>query len=173
MVRLADGVIFPVSSYVSVYEPVWSPDGLNLLFSAFDPAARPRVRPALTIAGWDGGSRRKLSDHAFAPVWTPDGASIAFFQPEGDDKNGCLLSIAPRVAGSDREVARLRVCGAQAWSPDGRRVAVTGGQEIYVVETASGTVIHLGGVRGNRGLSPPSWSSDGRSLFLQTGYSGY
>ena len=143
----------------------FSPDGRHLLYSEgedFDEGRR--YRRFLGIFDFDSGEGRRLllPDPVSGGTgsWSPDGTRVAFLTgSEG----------LPRVCVSDLEAAAPwcfsdtagRSPSRPAWSPDGKRLAVTlrraSESEILVFPAGGGAPTAIGA--GLRPLGPPVWLS--------------
>jgi len=138
----------------SVANPSWSPDGKQILVSAFGD---------LYVVPLAGGRARLLVRDARYPEWSPDGSLIAFVRgtatimlanPDGSG----VHALAPSGLGN---TTNRRF----SWSPDGKRIAFRGVQDGGI------DAINLDGtglVRllppGNFGRSIPAWSPDGTRI---------
>ena len=95
---------------------------------------------------------------AAAPAWSPDGRWIAF---SGIRRGGTADLWLARPDGGD--IHRLRAGGSDdttpVWSPDGSMIAFDQGQEVAVVDLASGAVRTVGPI------TDAAWSRDGRVLY--------
>jgi serine/threonine protein kinase/Tol biopolymer transport system component len=152
-----------------------SPDGEWIVFYS-------QVNPEgdLYIARADGtGAMRQLtSDRATdrVPRWSPDGQWIAMFS----DRTADLQTWLVRPDGSDLRQATTRSSSVSAWSPDGRRLAVTrqagnsSEQSAAIInrddgEATSSIEVPLAPPPNTR-FAPNSWSADGRWLAGQNGF---
>jgi Tol biopolymer transport system component len=156
------------------YEPVWSPDGTQILFSATD---SPGENQALWVVNVDGTGLRNLTTALPAgvtvpqhPAWSPDGRRIAFvarrngqhnvWTMNADGTNVVQLTNAP---GFDQ---------SPTWSPDGASIAFSRynaaatmhGWDIAIVPSAGGAPVM-------RELPcdqlQPAWSPDGMFIAVQ------
>ena len=152
-----------------IYNPSWSPDGKQLVFSAMKGG-----QSDLFVYSLADDAVTQLTDDAFAdlhPAWSPDGKTIAFasdrFTTSLDD-----LRFGPvRVALLDITTKIVRPLTASVnggkqispqWSPDGTAVYYVADPDrvsnIYRVDLASGDIrrvtSELGGVSGITATSP-------------------
>ena len=163
----------------SAHWPAWSPDGRRIAFSTQSapgvyigggPSGIPPhtwVRSAIYAVDLDGSHRQLVARAGAAPDWSPDGTTIAYS--------------APACTGPQRERARTRLvtpdgrdvtpdstggrCGGvgpahaiPAWSPDGRRLAITSWNGLYVMDAEGSNVIAIGGTdAGTFGHARPLW----------------
>ena len=160
--------------------PRWSPDGSQIAYQANDGIY---VVPAL------GGVPRRItrldpgkllwSSGAGSPIagfdWSPDGSRIAWtlgFNGEG-------VIVTALSSGDTLRLPAPMSPFSPAWSPDGRNIAVAGGNSLFVFGTGyfgnQGTsaiwIVHLDGTPLTRVTSDstlnaaPQWSPDGRELY--------
>jgi eukaryotic-like serine/threonine-protein kinase len=135
----------------------------------------------LYVARTDGsGTMRQLtSDPAIdrVPRWSPDGQWIATFSDRTTELQVWLV----RPDGSDLRQATQLSSSVMAWSPDGRRMAVTrqggntSGQSAAIVEAlgedGERVAMELPAPPGpNPRFAPNSWSPDGNRLAGQNGF---
>jgi TolB protein len=156
------------------YEPVWSPDGTQILFSATD---SPGENQALWVVNVDGTGLRNLTTALPAgvtvpqhPAWSPDGRRIAFvarrngqhnvWTMNADGTNVVQLTNAP---GFDQ---------SPTWSPDGASIAFSRynaaatmhGWDIAIVPSAGGAPV-MRELPGDQ--LQPAWSPDGMFIAVQ------
>jgi Tol biopolymer transport system component len=110
-----------------------------------------------------------------SPAWSPDGRTIAFLRRVGKEHSNLVL--VPAGGGSEHTVAEVtekpwfapRKPTGIAWSPDGRRLAVSHrepedlSESIYLF-SITGERLRLTTPSGARGDHFPSFSPDGRAI---------
>jgi Tol biopolymer transport system component len=99
-----------------VRNPVSSPDGKRIAFSALD---------RLYVMDWPKGTPRRLtrdSAHEQVPAWSPDGQWIAFVS--WGDSGGTVMRVRSDGGKPERLVTARGFFDLPAWSPDGRRIVV-------------------------------------------------
>ena len=109
-------------------DPVWSPDGREIVFSSFRHGENGHGKSAIYVMRADGKNVRRLTnnpDGAGQPAWSPDGRRIAFQSDRNRlvgldddiyvmDANGKNIRNLTEHPGRDRH---------PTWSPDGRQIA--------------------------------------------------
>lgn len=113
-------------------------------------------------------------------AWSPDGTKLAFVFGEISAARFGDMSIYVMDAATE-EVRLLARCPAGpgepagtcdngdrlSWSPDGRRIAVSSGESLFVLDAASGDMVQITGCAScsYQGLAlEPTWSPDGRRI---------
>ncbi len=168
-------VAFPIGGGTNL-SPAWSPDGRTLAFSSSRSGD-----PEIYLSNSDGGDLRRITNFRgpdVSPVFNPrTGAQLAWIS----GRTGLPQLYYMNVDGSG--VQRLTDGGyatAPSWSPNGQFIAYAwnrkygpgapGGQDIYVIEVATGKWIQL---THDTGLCDfPSWSPDGRHIVFANSPNG-
>jgi len=109
----------------------WSPDGNRI---ACVVAAPPRTLPefSLWVIESDGSGLEQLTtgNRDRTPVWSPDGARIAFRSESRDQKLWVMESDGSGLAPLDPDNPAYMM---QQWSPDGRAIVVSDGNDLYAI----------------------------------------
>jgi len=109
----------------------WSPDGTRI---ACVVAAPPGTLPEffLWVIESDGSGSEQLTtgNRDRTPVWSPDGARIAFRSESRDRKLWVMESDGSGLAPLDPDNPAYMM---QQWSPDGRAIVVSDGNDLYAI----------------------------------------
>jgi TolB protein len=133
-------------------------------------------RYALMVADADGFNPQTVvrsGEPLLSPAWSPDGHKLAYVSFEYNHNSS--IYIQDLTTGARERVASFRgINGAPAFSPDGRRLALTlsksGNPEIYVMDLGSKA---LRQVTDQFGIdTEPVWSPDGASLYFTSDRGG-
>jgi dipeptidyl aminopeptidase/acylaminoacyl peptidase len=128
--------------------PVWSPDGRQLVFAASPTTLVRDNRTNLYLLTLATGQVRELTHGLSAstsPAWSPDGRSIAYlFDPDaykalGDgipfqDSHNAHLMLLDVASGQSRDLSSPAFdlyAGSPVWSPDGREIRFTTGDQVW------------------------------------------
>ena len=101
------------------------------------------------------------------PRFSPDGSHLAYVSYRSGSGE---VWLADADGQNERQLTNLRahIAGFPRWSPDGKRIAfharVPSYSQIYVLDVGSGIPRQLTNDSSESGT--PSWSSDGKSLFI-------
>lgn len=120
-------------------------------------------------------SRRLVGANRW-PAWSPDGKLLAFVSnrsPGGEE--GLSLSVLSLETGRQEELSpRLTSMSRLRWSPDGRSILASGGDErgragLYRIDAQSGDVSPVVQSGGRRFPWDSAWSPDGRTIYYEMG----
>ncbi len=147
----------------------FSPDGNHIYYTAYPRVGNIALLYQVPVLG--GGARLILEDIDSAVSFSPDGKQFAFLRGLADNASSLMIANAdgsqPRTVVTRKRPKQFSLDGV-AWSPDGLRVAASGGDgalrgEIVLVEVATGTeqVLPTPDWRQVTGLA---WLPDGLSL---------
>ena len=130
----------------------------------------------LIVADSDGENAQVVLDShqpIMSPAWSADGQWLAYVSFE--NRVSSIVVQQLRSGERQRVSARVGVNGAPAWSPDGRRLALTlsgsgGNLDIYVLELATQALTRI---TDDPAIdTEPAWSVDGGNLYFTSDRSG-
>ncbi len=136
----------------------------------------PNRRHRLVVADADGENSHVVAESReplMSPTWSPDGTELAYVSFESRLPAVYVQTLA---SGERRRVAaREGLNGAPAFSPDGRRLAVTGSTrdgnvDVYLIDLASLQSLR---VTDDPAIdTEPAFAADGRTLYFTSDRSG-
>ncbi len=136
----------------------------------------PAKRYRLVVADADGSNHTIIVESPeplMSPAWAPDGDRIAYVSFESGKSAIYIqeLSTGERIRASGRE----GVNGAPAFSPDGRKLALTlsrdtGNLDIYVLNLANQVLTRI--TRNPAIDTEATWNADGSTIFFTSDRSG-
>jgi TolB protein len=138
--------------------------------------APPSQHFQLLVADADGENPQVVLDSRqpiMSPAWSADGQWLAYVSFE--DHVSAVYVQELRSGQRQRVSARAGVNGAPAWSPDGKRLALTlsgsgGNLDLYVLDLASQ---QLARITDDPAIdTEPAWSADGNQLYFTSDRSG-
>ena len=158
-----------VKALGEIFNPSWSPDGRQIVFSGLKNGFSDLF--VYTLAN---GALQQITDDAFAdlhPAWSPDGKTIAFASDHFTTSLDDLRFGPPRIALLDVATAIVRPLTAASdagkqispqWAPDGKAIYYVadpdGISNVFRVELASGEIRQVtavsGGITGITATSP-------------------
>jgi Tol biopolymer transport system component/imidazolonepropionase-like amidohydrolase len=147
-----------------IVRPTISPDGRHVAFAAVGDVWLMEV----------GAKPRRVTNDSYVdtdPAWSPDGTQLVFSSDRAEVGN-LDLWVRDIRSGSDRRLTRTPHADFGAnWSPDGTRLAFLSmlphqqGAAVCVIDLRTGNIAELWR-SAQRISSYPTWSSDGRTLFV-------
>jgi Tol biopolymer transport system component len=150
----------------------WSPDGSRIAFSR---DSGPRGTQSLWAVDTAGGTLRRLTECQscadVSPDWAPSGRLIVFSRFAGGGSSlytvradGSHLTKVTNSAANPQWSPGSEAAANPQWSPDGRKIAFSGSDKIFIVDAdGSDQRLLLDGTAGS-GPGVPSWSPDGTKL---------
>ncbi|MEL6548585.1 MAG: DPP IV N-terminal domain-containing protein, partial [Myxococcota bacterium] len=149
-----------LSGHASVSAVRFSPDGKRLLF-----AATSRGKTQLFVRWLDSGQTALLTNVNETPkdaVWSPDGTQIALVM-RVPTQSAPLIKMPPKPKGADW-APDAKVIEQMTYRVDGGGYIEEGYTHVFVVPAVGGTPRQL--TNGNFNHGHPSWSKDGRVVFV-------
>ena len=130
----------------------------------------------LIVADADGANPRVVMEShepLMSPAWSPDGQSLAYVSFE--DRLPSVYIQTLKTGERQRVSARAGVNQAPAFSPDGKKLALTlsprdGNLDVYVLDLATQGLTRI---TDDPGIdTEPQWSRDGQSLYFTSDRAG-
>lgn len=136
----------------------------------------PAQRYQLIVADADGANQHLVLESQrplMSPAWSPDGLWLSYVSFE--TKHSAIYVQLVRTGERRQVSARAGVNGAPAWSPDGRKLALTlggsgGNPDIYILDLDSQGLTRI---TDDPAIdTEPNWAPDGRSLYFTSDRAG-
>src|SRR3569833_2064056 len=136
----------------------------------------PAQKFQLIVADADGENQRLVLESRYplmSPSWSPDGQWLSYVSFES--KRSAVYVQFVRTGERRQVSARAGINGAPAWSPDGKKLALTlggsnGNPDIYVLDLGSHGLTRI--TDDPAVDTEPVWTSDGRSLYFTSDRAG-
>jgi TolB protein len=136
----------------------------------------PSERFQLIVADADGENQHVILESRaplMSPAWSADGQWLAYVSFEG--RRSAVYVQRVRTGERTKVSARAGINGAPAWSPDGRKLALTlggtgGNPDIYVLDLASQGLTRI--TEDPAIDTEAAWSPDGQSLYFTSDRAG-
>lgn len=136
--------------------PRWSHDGKRIVFAA---KGGSNANRGLFVVNSDGTGLVQIGQHNL-PDWSPDDKQIAFQHDLGNNLPAEIW--VQNLDGQGR--VRITTGTTARWSPDGSRLAVVDGQQVRVIDLATGDETPLFDDLPDDVLNGLAWSPDGQRL---------
>lgn len=160
-------------------DPVWSPDGSLIAFTA--DRGDPVHHQGIYVMSSDGGELRRVTVRPSGyqsdaqPRFSPDGKQLLFtrYRGEGRTEKAALFTVRLDGTGLRRLTTFALHAGDSDWSPDGKRIVF----EAYPSPDAYGDIYVIGAngrnlrnltrnPAGKAGSADPVWAPDGRMILF-------
>lgn len=155
----------------------FAPDSNNLFYNI---SGNSLERNTIFRIGVFGGAPEKIYENVENYItFSPDGKQFAFVRNDRENRKSSLIAVETSGA-NEREIASRPLNLAfstisAAWSPDGKQIAVSAGNdenagtmEIFLVAVADGSIKPLTNL-GWDGIRALIWKKDGRGLYCVAG----
>ena len=148
---------------VALYAPVWSPNGRQLAYLAYEGEGYSPTTAVFAIDIVESVSTR-VGQSVSPPTWSPEGEELAFASVEGEE---VVVYVAKRDGTGRREIWRGAAEYGQAyWSPDGSEILVVADQAYLV--SADGSEQRV--LAPERPVRHAAWSPDNSSIALRDAF---
>jgi uncharacterized protein YjdB len=145
--------------------PSWSADGSKIVYHGQDQSFAPYRIYVMNADGTGKGAITETAWWSYDPAFSPGGSKIAFVS----NRHGGYLRIY--VMDSDgsnvtlvSDTTAASNAGEPSWSPDGSRIAYSGGGNIYVMDQNGSNRWIIAAAGDNTNNLSPSWSPDGTKI---------
>jgi Tol biopolymer transport system component len=158
-IQVIDLITGSTTQIASGYEPAWSPDGAAIVYQY----------GAIFLVSAEGEFIRKVRDihsgeHVDEPVWAPGGGKIVYAMDQTDGFGAWKLWLIRPDGTDDHQIEAVPgkiATTTPTWSPDGSRIAFSGGDpfgqhaDIFVIQPYNGSIVKL--TEDSRRNIDPDW----------------
>ena len=142
----------------------WSPDGTNIVFDAGMPPDW--YHDIWLVRLSDGKITQITNDSTYNgwPKYSPDGLRIAFESFKGTSDSILFQIWTVASDGSDPQQITIEGGEYPCWSPDGKWIAFSCGNDICIIPSEGGEPTRITNSKQFQAFSGPAWSSDGKRI---------